>query len=312
VQNENIIISITAYDIFFKKTIISITENGDTGLNIFNLINVNIGQNLAEKMSRETTMIDEITLAELQSKNMYKIEETDKTIIQKLLEEKQRYLKYDINLRGSNFSLAIPRGYNVIIFVRDDPGVFKIKYNDQIYESAANGIKIMVFENGIGAKKDFYIINGQTIEESYKYIQKKDSEIVVKNVKFKNDNIKFTLLKNEKNYLLSSSVFMGMSSFFLISGGITTGVMGYFIYLYYNTDIEKPEDIIKYKDIVYTLFPVSLALFSVTGVFLIPALVLIGIFSYCNYLKKREFKNSISFELNFLDNNMGFLFKIKL
>lgn len=312
VEKENIIISITAYDIIFNKTIVTVTEDSDTGLNLFNLINVKIASNLADKMSKETPKIDQSILNELKNRYSYKIEEEDKTIIAKLLEEKEKYLRYDINLKGANFPLAIPRGYNVIIFMRDAPGVFKIKYNNEIFLSAPNGIKIMVLDNTIGARKEFTIMKDNLEIEKYNYVQKKDSEIMIKSVRFKDDNIKFSLIKNEKNFIVSSSAFAGISGLFFTFGGITSGITGYFIYLYYTIPIEEIEKIIEYKNTVYTLFPISIVFFSITAAFLVPFFVLIGLYGYCRQLKEKEAKKVITFEPYFENNITGAALIIRL
>lgn len=297
VQKESINISVTAYDIIFKKSIITITENGNTGLEIFNLININIGQNLADKMSNRVTMIDQTIFDEIADRTKYIIEENDRDIINKLLKEKEKYVQVDISIQGTDFPLAIPRGYNVIIFIKDEPGIFEIKYNDEIYQSNSIGLKIMVFENEIGAKRTFNLIKDQSESMIYEYVQKKDSEITIKRIRFKKDKIRFTMLRNEKIYLISSSASTGLSGLILLSGIITSSCMSYYIDLYNKTPIEQPEKISEYKNNVYSLFPASLVLLSLGGALIIPSVIFWSFYGYCLFLKKHTILNTLSFEM---------------
>jgi len=311
VQKEKINISITAYDIIFKKSIVTVTEYGDTGLEIFNLINIKVGKALADKMTGMVAIIDKTILDEIENRTKYIIEENDQNKIQELLKENEKYVRIDSVIQGKDFPLAIPRGYNVIIFIKDEPGTFEIKYNDQIYQSNLTGLKIMVFDNEIGAERHFNLVKDEKESMIFNYIQKKDSEITIKRIRFKKDSFKFTMLRNEKSYFISSSVLTGITGLTLLAGIITTGCMAYYIDQYNKTPIVEPEKISEYKGYVYAFFPASIILLSVSSAFLIPSLIFWGFYGYCLYLKKEVNNKNFSFELIMDNEFIGLAFKLK-
>lgn len=124
-------------------------------------------------------MISEEAISEAIKNQTLVIEESDQEIINRLLEQKDKYKKMDIVRNKTKRSLAIPFGKNVTIFVSEKKDDFIIEYNGIKYKSK-QGIKIMAFDSELGTKREFTIYEIDKKPIKYTYVQKSEFEVILK------------------------------------------------------------------------------------------------------------------------------------
>mgnify|MGYP003737167097 CR=1 FL=1 len=311
---DQLVIKAVCYDIALEKTVASVDNTIDINpKTIKNDINIKIAKPLSDLVVENLPKLDKEVFLEMILNKEIVIEEKDRDVIKDLLKQKKKYREVVVERGGEKISFAIPRMYNAVIIVRDQPGIFNIEYNDSIFESTDQGIKIFCFDNDIGESRKFRAkLNGNK-SINIDYIQKKDAEVVIKRVKFEKDQLFWTLARLNQPLLKSAISLTGISITTLLGGGTLFGLMSYYSYMRNNTPDDQPDIWLSYERIAYPLFYSSISTLSLGGGVLIAMLAIWGFYGYYyGYNTKiKKDKTTFEFDINVNNDSLGIGFVLR-
>jgi hypothetical protein len=182
VESGNIFILAQAVDIIAGQPTVSSYLTGTVGFEIFTYIN-KIADDMAGKMSSKFARINRGMLDQLIREQSVVIEESDDTVIERLLQQTDKYRKFMIKRKGEERALAIPFGKNVVICVSDKYEEYNLRVDGQVV-TARKGIKIVTFDNNPGAARLIEVLAGDRVVKSVKYTQRKNYQIDVIRLRF--------------------------------------------------------------------------------------------------------------------------------
>jgi hypothetical protein len=272
VHGDDLHVSITAWDVFHSKSVAVISIHGSTGLTMFETIHTSIAKTLAGKMKQELKMVDISLFEEFSQSNRYVIEEENSMVIQDLLKQPSRYRSYTVKSGSFVQELAIPRGYHVVLLVRDNPGVYDVSTDQVKRQSAQNGITMLVYPNSPGSVRHVEVL-GEQDTLKVQVTQKKDSELSIRRIRFAGDSMKYTFKRQSTIFLRQAVAYSIADSVVLTSGLVVLGSLIYSLDRYYNLPVSRPDMWLSWYQAVQVLLPAMISLFSVSVALTVPVIV---------------------------------------
>ncbi len=200
VRNEELNFNINTYDLVTQQLIIDKKIKCIIGFDIFEFLS-KLSQEYSGSLKEKLFSYDKNIINVLKNKD--KAPQDRKQLLDEFfLNQDNKYWYIFINDGKHRINTKIPFGKNIIIFVSSEIK-FIIEYEGEKDELESR-IKIMSFNNEPNKKREFKINTGNNKSFIYKYTQKEDFEVVLKNV---NDLDINKEIKNHSFFLESSAIF---------------------------------------------------------------------------------------------------------